>query len=337
MEENRIPWSEIGVYLRNRSDKEAEATIKAWLKESPDNVNLLKEIHDTHQITRKDIEFYQPNAEALWRELVGRIQAPQQSKVKSIQLSLLKYAAVAAVVAIAFLAGKFFNATETNSVSQNQNSYAVVLTEPGQRSQIILPDSTKVWLNSGSQIKYASGYDSQNRDVYIKGECYFEVTKDVHKPFVVHGKDLQVKVYGTHFNVKENDAHEQSEVTLVEGKVEVLDTDSKSLAYLKPGEQLTLKGRNCQVNQANNPEALIAWTHGILVFEDMPFEQVVEYLESWYGVSINLAESLYSNYRYTFKLKTESLREVLDLISVITPIQYKIEGEQVYINSKKES
>ena len=117
----------------------------------------------------------------------------------------------------------------------------------------------------------------------------------------------------------------QSEVTLVEGRVEVLNPDNKSLSYLKPGEKLILNGQKFNVEKEINAGAMIAWTQGVLTFEDQPFEEVVDYLETWYGVSIHLDQELHNNHRYTFKVKTESLREVLELISVITPIQYKID------------
>lgn len=337
MKKSQTPWEAISAYLNNRSDKESEAIIKTWLKESPDNIHLLKEVVDTLQITHRNVEFYQPDKDKLWDELVGRIQPQSTNKSKVIRLSILKYAAVAAVVAMAFLAGKFYNFNANQTDDATAGRFTSVETELGQRSHVVLPDGTKVWLNSGSEVKYAADFNSNTRDVYISGECYFEVTKNKHRPFVVHANDLQVKVYGTHFNVKENEKHGQAEVTLVEGKVEVLDKNNKSLTYLNPREQLTLKDQNYQVKVAENPDALIAWTEGILIFEDKPFEEVAEYLECWYGVSIKLGQDLHNNHRYTFKVKTESLREVLDLISVITPIQYKIEGEQVSINLKKES
>jgi ferric-dicitrate binding protein FerR (iron transport regulator) len=333
MKETQTPWEAIGTYLNSRSDKESEAIIKAWLKESPENIQLFKEIVDTRFLTRQKPSAYQPDTNQLWDELMSRIQ-PTREKSKTIALGYLKYAAVAAAVVLAFLVGQLWTSMSSSTHKGNAAlSYSTLFTETGQRSHVTLPDGTKVWLNSGSELKYASDFNTKNRDVYITGECYFEVTKNTHKPFVVHANDLQVKVYGTHFNVKESARLKQAEVTLVEGKVEVLNPENKSLSYLSPGEKLTLKGNKYSVVKQENPEALIAWTQGILTFKDMPFEEVVDYLESWYGVSIYLDQSLHNNHRYTFKVKTESLREVLELISVITPIHYKIDGEQVFIKS----
>ena len=333
MKETQTPWEAIGAYLNDRSDKESEAIVKAWLKESSENVQQFKEIVDIRFLTQQKTERYQPNTEKLWDELIERIQ-PVEKKSKRFFMPYLKYTAIAAAIVLAFFVGKIQHYSGNANAGLSQ-LYSTLSTEPGERSHMMLPDGTKVWLNTGSELKYASDFNQEHRDVYVSGECYFEVAKNAHKPFVVHANDLQVKVYGTHFNVKESSKTKQSEVTLVEGKVEVLSPENKSLSYLCPGEKLTLKGNKYRVEKQNNPEVLIAWTQGVLTFEDQPFEEVVSYLENWYGVTIQLDQSLHSNHRYTFKVKTESLREVLELISVITPIQYKIDGENVFITSKK--
>lgn len=335
MKETQTPWEAIGAYLNDRSDKKSEAIIKTWLKESPENIQLFKEIVDTKFLTEKKQAVYQPDAEKLWGELMTRIQ-PTRKKSKTVVLQYLKYTAIAAAVVLAFTIGKFWNpAVQISEEGIASADYATVITDAGQRSHMMLPDGTGVWLNSDSELKYESGFNDKNREVYIKGECYFEVAKNPKRPFIVHANDLQVKVYGTHFNVKESIKQKQSEVTLVEGKVEVLSPDNQSLSYLAPGEKLTMQGNKYSVKSAQNTDALIAWTRGILTFEDMPFEEVVDYLESWFGVAIHLDQALHDNHQYTFKVKTESLREVLELISVITPIQYKIDGEHVFIKSKE--
>lgn len=330
MKENRTPWEEIGAWLNDRSNTDAGAKVKAWLSESDENIQLFKEIVDTQLITRKNEGFYEPDQEKLWQELMDRI-GKQPKKNILIFRSWLNYAAVAAAIVGAFFLGSLLT-SEDPVQSEAKLASTTVFAEPGQRTHLILPDSTKVWLNSGSKLSYSSDFERQ-RDVYISGECYFEVTKNKHKPFVVHATDLNVKVFGTQFNVKENSRKASSEVVLVEGKVEVLDVNSKSLAFLEPGEHLSLNDRHFQVKKETDPQTLIAWTKGVLAFTDKPFGEVATYLENWYGVQIHLDKSLETN-RYTFKVKTESLREMLYLISQFTPIDYQIDGEQVYIKRK---
>ena len=116
---------------------------------------------------------------------------------------VITYTAVAAALVLAFFVGKMWTLS-MKSADGDLVSYSTSFTEAGQRSNMILPDGTKVWLNSSSELKYTSAFNGENRDVYISGECYFEVAKNPKKPFIVHANDLQVKVYGTHFNVKES-------------------------------------------------------------------------------------------------------------------------------------
>jgi len=102
-----------------------------------------------------------------------------------------------------------------------------------------------------------------------------------------------------------------------------------------PGQQLVYEKGIYHIQKAENMEALTAWLNNMLIFDNQPFEEVIHYLEKWYGVKIHLDRTLYYSHNYTFKVKTESLREVMELISVITPIEYHIEGEQITIKYKK--
>ena len=151
----------------------------------------------------------------------------------------------------------------------------------------------------------------------------------------MHCSGLSVQVFGTTFNVNENAATRETVISLIEGSVKVVDSNEQLLASLSPGKQLVFsKGRGV-VCDAKNLNALTSWINNSLVFEDQPLQEVATYLEGWYGVKIRLdPELLKSKHRYTFKVKAESLREVLDMISVITPVTYKIEGEDVSIGYK---
>ncbi|MCW0483292.1 FecR family protein [Gaoshiqia sediminis] len=335
METNNTPWEAIGAYLKDPSDKKSEAIVKAWLKASPDHVKVFTEIINTRRLTGNGVDFYEPQKEELWGELMRRI-SPASANKTFVNKLWLRYVAVAAAVAIAFFAGNWFS-SQPIADTHAPTTYTRVIAPAGHRTQLVLPDSTRVWLNSGSEIKYAGAFSATSREVYIKGECYFEVTENKHKPFVVHAAALNVKVYGTRFNVKENVKENQSIVTLLEGKVEVLNPENESLSFLDPGEQLLVQPDGIQLEKVEMTDALIAWTNGVLMFDDQPFDEVIGYLENWYGVSINLDPTLSAKHHYTFKVKTESLREVLDLISVISPIDYKIEGDMVWIKRKMKS
>ena len=333
MKPQNIPWEAISAQLKNEADNEQRKEIQNWLDSSPEHPFLLSEIMNTWSITKNKTEFYQPDLTINWQKLMTRIH--QQPKPKVIQNIYLRFAAAAAILVLVFLAG-----IELGDGFQKQSptvAYTKIIAPEGNKTQIVLPDSTHVWLNSGSELQYPSDYTAQNREVQMKGECFFDVVKDPEYPFIVRGSKFIVKVYGTRFNVNEENVKNMADVTLVSGKIQLQNLDGKSITYLMPGQQFVYDKGKYFVQKAENLEALTAWLNNMLIFDNQPFEEVIHYLEKWYGVKIHLDQSLYYKHNYTFKVKTESLREVLELISVITPIQYQIEGEQITIKYKKKS
>lgn len=332
MQQNNIPWEAISAQLKNEADENQLKQIREWLDMSPENSVILAEIANTWSLTKNRTEFYRPDMSTNWQKLMTRINyQPNQNAVRKIYL---RWAAAAAILVIVFLAGigigDVFRKPTTTAVS-----YTKIIAPEGHKTQIVLPDSTYVWLNSGSELQYPSDYSAHNRVVTMKGECFFDVVKDPAHPMVVTGSKFKVKVFGTHFNVNEHNSRNLADVTLVSGKVQVFSLQDKLVSELKPGEQLVLNEGKYSLQKANNLEALTAWLNNMLIFDNQPFEEVIHYLEKWYGVKIQLDKDLYYRHNYTFKVKTESLREVMELISVITPIEYKIEGEQVTIKYKK--
>lgn len=331
MESQNIPWDAISARLKNAADQAQMKQIQEWLDLSPEHPAILEEIMNTWSVTKNKTGFYQPDLSVNWQKLMKRVN--YQPKQKLISTIYFRWAAAAAILVVVFLAGiGLGNGTfwQTSKIS-----YTKIIAPEGNKTQIVLPDSTHVWLNSGSELEYPSDYTAQNRKVAMKGECFFDVVKDPQHPFIVRGSNFQVKVFGTRFNVCEDESSHKSAVTLVSGKIQVLNHHDQLISDLEPGQQLVCHNGKYQLQKAENMEALTAWLNNMLIFDNQPFEQVIQYLEKWYGVKIHLDHSLYYSHNYTFKVKTESLREVLELISVITPIDYRIEGEQVTIKYKK--
>lgn len=331
MEHQNIPWDAISARLKNEADQEQIGQIQDWLDRSPEHPVILSEIMNTWLLSRNKTEFYQPDLTINWQKLMAKIKTRPKHKV--IQTNYFRWIAAAAVLILVFLAGIGFDDIFVNPSSKI--SYTKIIAPEGNKTQVVLPDSTHVWLNSGSEIQYPSDYSAQNRNVSMKGECFFDVVKDPAHPMVVTGTKFKVKVFGTRFNVNEDNTKDIADVTLISGKVQVLSLQDKLIQDLKPGEQLVLNEGKYHLQNAQNLDALTAWLNNMMIFDNQPFENVIHYLEKWYGVKIQLDKDLYYSHNYTFKVKTESLREVLELISVITPIHYIIEGEQVTIKYKK--
>ena len=330
MEPINTPWEAIAARLKNEANDEQLLQIEEWLDASPENPSILSEIISTWSLTKHKTQFYEPDNSINWEKLMNRIGHPQGRKI--ILNTYYRWIAAASVIVLVFLTGLgfggFFN--RTNPVQMVR-----IIAPEGSKTQIVLPDSTRVWLNSGAELQYPGNFTAQNREVKMKGECFFSVTKDPNHPFLVNGSTLRVKVYGTRFNVNEDRYTKGTDVTLISGKVEVYNQKDQLLSKLSPGEQLVYNNGLRSVMLTQNPEAVTSWINNMLIFNNQPFKEVIHYLEKWYGVTITLDRTIHNDYNYTFKVKTESLREVLELISFITPIEYHIEGEKVNIKYRQ--
>ena len=331
MQQHNIPWDAISARLKDEADEDQMRQIQEWLDLSPEHPAILTEIMNVWSVSKNRTDFYQPDLSVNWQKLMKNINyQPQKSITRNIYLQGL---AAAAILALVFLAGMGLDSKFLKPSAKV--TYTKIVAPEGNKTQVVLPDSTCVWLNSGSELQYASDYSAKNRKVNMKGECFFDVVKDPAHPFIVQGSKFQVRVFGTRFNVNEDAAKNTADVTLVSGKVEVFNLDEKPVSELTPGQQLVYEKGIYHVQNAENLEALTAWLNNMLIFDNQPFEEVIHYLEKWYGVKIHLDRTLYYSHNYTFKVKTESLREVMELISVITPIEYHIEGEQITIKYKR--
>ncbi|WP_276501708.1 FecR family protein [Terrimonas pollutisoli] len=221
-----------------------------------------------------------------------------------------QYAAAACVV-VAFLAAwRWWSQDNKDNAEQRIAYQQQLVTQKGDRSQIVLPDGSKVWLNAGSTLDYPKQFTGKTRDVQLQGEAYFEVTEDSKKPFFVHTNAFYIKVLGTGFNVRAY-ADEDSAVTaLVHGSVEViLSGKEKRTIRLRPNEKITLPMNAVASAESEksteNPTMLLdgispekmtmvedtvqletAWVNNKLAFKKLPLVDVAAMLEKWFGVDI---------------------------------------------------
>jgi len=330
MKIQNIPFEAISAKLKNGAGADDIRQIQEWLELSPENPVTLTEIVNIWSVTKGKPKYYQPDLTYNWNKLIQRIN--YQSRRKNSLILFTRMVAAAAVLILVFIAG--ITLSDRFVTHPQKITYSKIISPKGNKTQIILPDSSKVWLNSGAELRYPSDYTAQNREVWMKGECFFQVQKDPDHPLLVHGTKIQVKVFGTCFNIREDESKDLSDVTLLSGKVEVLNLRNQKISDLNPGQQLIYQKGISQILTPKNMDAMTSWVHNILIFNNQPFEEVIRYLNGWYGVDIQLDRSLYYRHNYTFKVKTESLREVLELITIITPINYKIEGDQIKIKYK---
>jgi Fe2+-dicitrate sensor, membrane component len=326
------PWDTIYRSIQSGESPVDEHLI-LWLNANPANGMLYNELRTIWQKTGSLPEPFTPNKAKAWRKVQKKaFEQSRPAKVRRIASYSRNVAAAILLVAVTIWATTLLQKPKTVG-------YAQVIAPMGQKTQVILPDGSTVWLNGGSTIKYPTSFNEEKREVFLKGEGFFQVTKNKKKQFVVHVSDLEVKVFGTSFNVKKYITDPEVEVGLQTGSV-ALEKEENPLVKLVPGEIAYYNKQKKTIRVAKTDMNIVsAWTNNELVFDNKPFSEVAKYMERWYGVNIDLDTSLSKNHSYTFRIKTESLREMLELINIMTPIRYEINGSHVKVtnrNTKKQ-
>lgn len=208
--------------------------------------------------------------------------------------------------------------------------YQEVRASYGTRTKLLLADGTNVWLNSGSTLKFPVNFDNtEERVVELNGEGYFDVTKNESKPFIVNTAGLDVKVYGTSFNVSAYDEYDSMEVALVEGKVSLVQGDKgnrKEYMVLNPNDVVECNISEKRLSRISDSKMskYTAWKDGQMVFYGDPIDKVVSRLEKWYNVDIEISDKALENYRFTATFNDETLEQVLKLLSLSSPMEYEI-------------
>lgn len=324
---DQTPWEQIQNKLRNPNEPEDENLLN-WLKEDAGNKAVLDELEVIYSITGNVPASFEPQKEQAWAKILNRINLQKNSS--GTVRWMLRVAASVLLVALGVGGGYYIEGRKTaNSVTEVYSPY-------GHKTMVVLPDNSKVWLNGDSHLKYNTDF-SDSRNVELSGEALFEVTKDPGKLFAVKSKDLRVEVYGTTFNIQSYDEDVVSEIALVEGSVGLFH-DKQLLRKMIPGEVISYDAQaNKFRSQQGNISQITSWKADELIIENETFESMVKYLERWYGVEIILDQSLKQNLRLSFKVKAESLIELLSIIDHITPVDYEINGKQVKITKRTNS
>ncbi|MGV8137100.1 MAG: FecR family protein [Mangrovibacterium sp.] len=257
------------------------------------------------------------------------IEEPRTIQLRSNRL-INWLSKVAAVILIPVLSCLFYTISEnsrlTNQIATVSVDSLEVIAPVGSRTVVELSDGSVVHLNYGSRIKYPQNFWGKTRGVILTGEGYFEVAHNPDKPFVVNTSRIDVKALGTVFNVNAYPENNDIATTLVKGKVLIeemnKDGNTEPIKELIPGQHVTYEKKTGVVKSSmDQVEKYIAWKDGKLVFDNEPIEQVAQRLSRIFNVEIQVDREV--EYKYTVTFVEEPLSQILELLSVATPISYQ--------------
>lgn len=251
--------------------------------------------------------------------------------VKSVKRRsfLSYYQKIAAMLLIPLLLGLGYCLI---GMPDRHEAMATIHSPLGARTDFILPDGTTGRLNSGSELTYPVQF-SNKREVKLQGEAYFNVVHQHGNKFRVKTNTLTVEVLGTSFNVAAYSGDPEISVILKEGRVKILDMDDKESYIMKPDEKFCYNSKKRRMTvTAVNASDQTSWTQGILKFCGESLEKVMRELGRWYNVDFEIRDKQLQEYNFKATFKDEQLDEILRMISLTTPMKYRIEERKTDAN-----
>lgn len=236
----------------------------------------------------------------------------------------------------AFLIGSFQGDgdLETVAVEEYVEEWVVKYNPKGQKSAIHLPDGSTIILNAESEIRFLSNFGQGQRDLYLKGESFFEVAPDSVVPFRVFSGELVTVALGTSFNINSFKTGRER-IQLASGKVKVFQEKKQNQSiYLLPGEEVVMEANKPINKRKFDLSQAFLWKEGIIQFEQTPVAESIDILERWYGVEFILENKNDREILISGRFEKTNLNDVLESLGYAYGFDYKINNKDVIINFK---
>jgi transmembrane sensor len=360
-------------YFEGKTTEKEARLLSDWLDQDKSNRQIFATLKKVYMEVEADALGSDTNAGKAYERFLDQISKNEKQKDTdgkkknaSLRNVILRYAAMLILI---FSVGIACYLLGHNISSGKDRGFCELNVPYGSRSMVILPDSSKIWLNAGSKIKYNRNFDVSCREVFLEGEAYFEIKKSRHS-FIVYTSHLDIRVVGTAFNVKSYPDEDNIETTLVEGNIRIESKKSTKPVYLKPREKLTyhkpdartevsyLKKENeegqsvhndmaettptltprreINIKKNVNTEEYTSWKDGTLIFNKEPLESLTRKLERKYDITFSFEDEKLKNYSYSGTLRDFPLEQVLRALELTSPVKYSINEKNVKLYFNKD-
>ena len=362
-------------YFENRCTDEERKEFYALIQESG-NESKLKEFMYEHLMEFRDDQIPEQqniDPEELYHRILTEIKHKEIIENEKQLLRKFKRpgkvwrlviegVSIAAVFFLAFFIGSSSNkdSVRTGTTSSPESATYEIKAPLGSKTELNLADGSMILLNAGSSIRYSSDYNVRNRDLILEGEAYFKVAKNAKLPLIVSSGNINIKATGTEFNVKAYSEEGIVEATLLEGEVEILQTENsetKQVLVLKPNEKVIYSDKLDQLTLDNikkteplavkpakvasdkflvspktDVDQVIAWTQNKLIIKGESLEALCIKLQRKYGVKFVFGDEEVKEYHFTGTLLDETFEQVMDAIKLTAPINYLVDGKMVILS-----
>lgn len=251
------------------------------------------------------------------------------------------------------------NNSNSDKLAAEASARNEIITRYGSKTNLVLPDGSKVWLNAGSKLSYEKSYGNAFREVTLTGEAFFDVVKNTSRPFIIHTSKMEIRVLGTAFNVKCYPDEKKTETSLIRGSVEITLKNRPEKIILKPNEKIVINdeedtkpvtaantakpGSTAPESQpiftlahltrepVNNKIIETSWIDNRLIFSNETFEEIAVKMERWYAVSIRFDNEKLKKKRFTGTFENETVSQALSAMQLTLPFNYSIDKDQITI------
>lgn len=327
-------------YLSGSLSPEQAKQLLDWLNEHNDRKQFFYHLTDIWHSTSLLSNLNEFDATKAWQDVMQTLSTSNKKAQRKVNFTTFYKIAAAAVIALLIGISFFFNTKKTSDVTEQ---FTEMVVPRGSKTMLTLPDGSQVWLNSGSKLAFSNLYGQKTRDIRLNGEAYFIVAKNKKSPFSVFAHGLKITALGTAFDVKAYDDEKLVETSLVEGVLRIGMTENKTgdSIILKPGQRALFTKNNENnkkiiVDSVSDLNLYTSWRNKRWIFRHVTLEELAKTLERRYDINIIFKDSALKEYRISGSLQDEPIEQVLRVLKLIAPIQYKLEHNTINISTDKQ-
>jgi transmembrane sensor len=360
----------ISSYLKGEITLEETRELANWIKLNKANKQYFDECCEIWITCKASLKNPGYNVQQGFWKFKQKIKTEEDLRSGTNKISIFKIITrYAAIFFIAFsLGGLLFYYIGRNRIAYPGNRISELVVPLGSQARFSLPDGSTVTLNAGSTLKYDDLFGNDERVVQLEGEGYFKVAKDAERPFIVKTAFINVTALGTEFNIKAYSLDKTIETTLVNGsiKIEPLTDDNKGkITVLKPSQKLTFYKENSNIvdetigpeekietgikplkvqktaaihtliKEDVNIEPVVSWKENRWIFEQQSLSVIAIELERKFDVQIVFESERLKAFRFTGTIIAEPIEQVLEVMSISAPINFKLKGRIVTLSENK--
>lgn len=327
-------FEKLAQYLSGECSESEKSEIEGWIQESPANQKLYENLKASWDFRNRENMNW--DVESLWNRITAELDVADDNPSESdrpdlfrfMRTGLLRYAAAVLIIVSSFY---LFNYLDSRPGTEyTVSDFLTMSVERGASEKLTLPDGSVVDIDAGSSISWPETFYGDTREVRLEGEAYFRINHNPDKPFIVRSGPASVTVLGTQFNVRSWPAEQGIVVAVAEGSVSLQSEGKRSSVILKKGEA-GIVTRDGSVTRITGVDISlhIGWMERKKTFNDSELRDILYQVSRWYNVDITVEDESAYRTRLTMHLEGQPVGAVLELVSLLTNLNYEQTGNSV--------